>query len=75
MTTTEHLQKIKAECERLLAIAEKRTKGKWIYHEGRRMSIYADTFHQDAVLHGDEYCIDYTDGDYIAACAGAAEAG
>jgi hypothetical protein len=29
MTTTEHLQLTKAECERLLAIAEKRTQGEW----------------------------------------------
>jgi len=75
MTTTEHLQLIKTECERLLAIAEKRTQGKWIHREGFRMCLFSDALHQDPVLYGDEYVIDGTDADYIAACAGHAEAG
>jgi len=40
MTTTEHLQLIKAECERLLAIAEKRTQGEW-YVSQYRTTVYA----------------------------------
>jgi len=40
MTTTEHLQKIKAECERLLAIAKKRTKGEWsMFNKSRTLTI------------------------------------
>ena len=56
MTTTEKLQKIKAECERLLALAEKRTPGKW-FPTGRTA------------------CYNANDAEFIAACAGLAEAG
>jgi hypothetical protein len=76
MTTTEHLQLIKAECERLLAIAEKRTQGEW-YARSRSGpgAITAE------VCYGlvDECITDGTyeinDAAYIAACAGRAEAG
>jgi hypothetical protein len=77
ITTTEHLQLIKAECERLLAIAEKRTQGGW------------DAFQRDSEV-GTNYCrITFSDRNsdslhgycgevnatFIAACAGRAEAG
>jgi hypothetical protein len=35
MTTTEHLQKIKSECERLLAFAERATVSNYFTCEGR----------------------------------------
>ena len=57
MTTTEHLQKIKAKCLALLAIAEKRTQGKW----GVMNCLWIAKDEQDA--------------EFIAACAGPAEAG
>jgi hypothetical protein len=67
MTTTEHLQLIKAECERLLAIAEKRTQGEWKRHE------------LQATIKGEQRdvarCLLYEDANFIAACAGRAEAG
>ena len=33
MTKQEHLQKIKSKCQSLLALAEKRTPGKWDHHK------------------------------------------
>jgi len=68
MTTTEHLEKIKAKCTELLAIAEKRTAGRWSEDNcatvclttGRRI---IDDFEND------------DDATFIAACAGPAEAG
>jgi hypothetical protein len=67
ITPTEHLQLIKAECERLLAIAEKRTQGKWKRHE------------LQATIKGEQRdvarCLLYEDATFIAACAGRAEAG
>jgi hypothetical protein len=66
MTDTEHLQRIKAKCQELLAIAEKRTAGRW--------KCGSDTVWD---WDGNEKVAD-CDGwnpDFIAACAGAAEAG
>ena len=84
MTTTEHLQLIKAECERLLAIAEKRTPGMWTVHEhratwtsylvrgGEKKNQLAQTFNwQD---NGFDINSEHN-AKYIAACAGCAEAG
>jgi hypothetical protein len=68
ITTTEHLQLIKAECERLLAIAEKRTQGEW-ERDGYR--VFQNGNEEPLCCLG----ICNTDGDYIAACAGRAEAG
>jgi hypothetical protein len=68
MTTTEHLQLIKAECERLLAIAEKRTQGEWVSEGnwiGQEHAAIAQTTH---------YLCE-SDATFIAACAGRAEAG
>jgi hypothetical protein len=84
MTTTEHLQLIKAECERLLAIAEKRTQGEWNVYEhratwtsylvrgGEKKNQLAQTFNwQD---NGFDINSE-SNATYIAACAGRAEAG
>ena len=76
MTTTEHLQLIKAECERLLAIAEKRTQGEW-YARPRSGpgAITAEVCYGsiDECITDGTYEID--DSAYIAACARRAEAG
>jgi hypothetical protein len=84
ITTAEHLQLIKAECERLLAVAEKRTPGMWTVHEHRAMwtsylvrggekkNQLAQTFNwQD---NGFDINSE-SNATYIAACAGRAEAG
>jgi hypothetical protein len=78
MTTTEHLQLIKAECERLLAIAEKRTQGEW-----RSTTPRSLRGHLVSGEHGKQVADVHYEGDgvagynatYIAACAGRAEAG
>jgi hypothetical protein len=67
MTTTEHLQRIKAKCQELLAIAEKRTPGEW-------------TKLAKSVWQNNGYIVagnvdSPKDAAYIAACAGPAEAG
>ncbi len=66
MTTQEHLERIKAKCSELLAIAEKRTPGKW--QEGgwsRQIKTGRERIH---VEHKGNHA-------FIAACAGPAEAG
>jgi len=45
MTTTEHLQKIKAECERLLAFSEKATISNYFTCEGRCEAGWRSTIH------------------------------
>ena len=68
MNIQEHLQKIKTKCQELLAIAEKRTAGKWNATQswvGSENSCIAATKH----FRSDG------DADFIASCAGAAEAG
>jgi hypothetical protein len=76
MTDSEHLQLIKSECERLLAIADKRTPGEW-YARPRSGpgAITAEVCYGsiDECITDGTYEID--DSDYIAACAGRAEAG
>ena len=79
MTTTEHLQAIKAECERLLAVAEKRTTGEWTLNTHSSPpqncnAIIAET--------GIRICEGLywnpngeNDGEYITACPNNAEAG
>ncbi len=66
----EKLQVIKAECQRLLALAEKRTPGKWEPGNG---AVWANTKNESQ----NEVCefVEDEDSDYIAACAGPAEAG
>jgi hypothetical protein len=77
MTTTEHLQLIKSECERLLAIAEKRTQGNWTW--GMRYIASPQDSREIAMIphglpctHGHEWT---DNASYIAACSGRAEAG
>ena len=74
MNTTEHLEKIKLKCLANLALAEKRTAGRWKHNDGHRMLISVDSLHEDSVLYGDDFEIGDVDAAYIAACAGAAEA-
>lgn len=66
MTTDEHLDAIVARCTELLAIAEKRTRGEWTNDEWN-------------MIRAEGYWIGQLrlrpDNDFIAACAGTAEAG
>lgn len=75
MTPTEHLSRIRAKCVELLEIASKRTPGKWDTHN-----------HPDGLpigVGGSEFCgspsVCYlnapANSDFIASCAGSAEAG
>lgn len=82
MTTAEHLEKIKAKCRANLALAEKRTPGDWIaanLGEATEATVRAEsgfivcTVNQFAASFGDKK--DQANAAYIAACAGAAEAG
>lgn len=75
MNTTEHLQRIRARCVELLAIAEKRTPGEW---------KQCDDNHESIIIKGTgEHCYPLRwnngqgpdDARFIASCAGAAEAG
>ena len=82
MNTTEKLTKIRAKCVELLAIAEKRTPGKW--EEFGDTAIYTKDW-----MIGNMTCYEYVDIDcpiipkreqiananFIASCAGPAEAG
>ena len=76
MTTIEQLQRIKTKCEQLLAIAEKRTPGKWTawtsIHNGERMParIRSDSYKQMAFVNSSDET-----AKFIASCAGSAEAG
>ncbi len=75
MTTQEHLEKIKAKCQSLLAIAEKRTPGMWQIRKcpcgnskcsdtwpGPMKGVQGSGYHP-------------SDAAFIASCAGSAEAG
>lgn len=85
MTTIEHLNKIKAKCEQLLAIAEKRTPGPWHTHE--MSSIYVGNGSPASLwelVHSTEKLNNLTQASqkrlrqnatFIASCAGSAEAG
>lgn len=68
MTTQEHLQRIKTKCQELLAIAEKRTPGTWWEDHP---SVYASC---NSFVFTDEQT-PKTDANFIASCAGPAEAG
>ncbi len=75
MNTKEHLEKIKAKCQELLATAEKRTEGIWRHNEINDVRITALAMHQNPVLSGNDIELTCFDGDFIASCAGPAEAG
>lgn len=88
MTTTDHLQRIRARCVELLALAEKRTPGEWGIErtratnwigpmrqngDGKINTIVCDT-NRDGLK---RECVEQNDADatFIAACADSAEAG
>jgi len=72
MTTEQHLQKIKAKCEELLAIAEKRTPGEWEYGNE---AVWCENNGEGNSPTEICYQIGEADATFIAACAGHAEAG
>ena len=79
MTTQEHLNRIKAKCQELLAIAEKRTAGEWTVNRHPTEVIDATSILSED---GQEICCGLKwhddwmgNGSFIASCAGAAEAG
>lgn len=73
---TEHLERIKAKCRANLALAEKRyTQGRWYQPRDARHLIYDHPTGGNHVLSMDDREGAYEDAAYIAACAGAAEAG
>jgi len=83
MTTIAHLKLIKAECERLLALSEKRTQGKWesgisTWNKNgkpfRTPILSKKTIANTYDVKSHVGCAS-PNADYIAACAGAAEAG
>jgi len=79
MNNIEKLQRIRARCVELLAIAGKRTPGEWAnrYHRAEVHNQYDHTVAK-AVPQGSDYSNvfqTFCDGDFIASCAGAAEAG
>jgi hypothetical protein len=70
MTTTEHLQLIKAKCQELLAKAEKRTPGRWKANDNEVVQLFRGHL-QNQLLVVEEEC----DATFISSCAGNAEAG
>jgi len=74
MTTIERFQAIKAECQRLLALAEKRTHGRWTLSAGCIKAGAATVANPprmtDVLPPGG-----IGDAEFIAACAGPSEAG
>ena len=76
MTPTEKLERIKLRCQQLLAIAEKRTKGKWAVCSPIPFVTGEEPKHS---VHGPPsdfmYLQNVSDAQFIAACAGPAEAG
>ena len=82
MSTQEHLNRIKAKCQELLAIAEKRTAGKWcksktcvgipaVMQDCRAVALMGIRSNGDALDLRNFEC----NAAFIASCAGAAEAG
>ena len=75
MTQQEHLNRIKAKCQELLSIAEKRTPGKWASsHNVVQTELFAEYIVSCNSLHTPE-SEDDCNAAFIASCAGAAEAG
>ena len=82
MTPTEHLERIKQKCLANLALAEKRTPGPWPQEYIRRVLRFADKNPSTTGIDDDDAYGDIRlaptsaiDSAFIAACAGAAEAG
>ena len=75
MNTQEHLNRVKSKCQELLAIAEKRTAGRWASaHNVVQTELFAEYIVSCDSLHTTE-CEDDCNAAFIASCAGAAEAG
>ena len=86
-TITEKLNAIAAKCRALLALAEKRTQGKWIHDKSSETIGDVTTENLDGIAQAQERISEAGKGRaaqnimrdknaaYIAACAGAAEAG
>jgi hypothetical protein len=79
MNTTEKLNAIADKCRELLALAEKRTPGKWEAKNGENCSLWIGASMSIAAIIPTEsiFCSPQTSQNaaYIAACACAAEAG
>ena len=80
MTTAEHLDRIKARCLSNLALADKRTPGKWTASNAEPNASGYPPANASVEAHGDmrgQVCGQAWNNDaaYIAACAGATEAG
>jgi len=75
MTTTEHLERIKAKCHALIDLAEKRTPGKWDYNTSPGMQTVTAMDGAATIGLGFHLTCSNLTMPYIAACAGAAEAG
>jgi hypothetical protein len=69
----EQLQRIRARCVELLAIAEKRTPGEWAYYP--QNSGFPTVFGDKLMLISPVARVTNSDATFIAACAGPAEAG
>lgn len=76
MTTQEHLEKIKAKCQSLLADAEKRTPGRWKSSPNYLIGGWwvQTPFNEVAETSTADFCNEH-DAAFIASCAGPAEAG
>ena len=70
MTTQEHLNRIKAKCEELLAIAAKRTPGKWKNSDNEVVHLFRGHPENHLLATKED-----NDAAFISACAGPAEAG
>jgi len=75
MTTQEHLNRIKAKCQELLAIAEKRTAGRWSVEPFGNWEEYKIDPHIFSGEPAEATGMTLSDAAFIASCAGAAEAG
>jgi hypothetical protein len=87
MTTEEHLEKIVAKCRANLALAARRTPGKWIHDKSRESIGDVTTEDRDGIAQAQERIsvagkgrvaqnvMRDNNAAFIAACAGAAEAG
>jgi hypothetical protein len=80
MNTQEHLNRIKAKCQELLAIAEKRTDGEWRILDADDECPGIEAGKTSIVIWGGEddeagVRTGLSDATFIASCAGAAEAG
>lgn len=71
----DHLKRIDAHLEHLLAIAAKRTPGRWKAHVNNKRAITVGPINGPTVLSGEYFDIEDEDAAFIAACSNNAEAG